>query len=93
MSPAKIDAKMSITTLWCQLNKRSLPFPPNMPSRKDQSLRAVNSAGKGQGQFLPICCFVSTQVRESATIIPNSIFANVMFSAIVYNCIHTFQNI
>ena len=38
----------------------------------------VNSACKGQGQFRPICCFVSTQVHESATIISNSILATII---------------
>ena len=38
----------------------------------------VNSACKGQGQFRPICCFVSTQVHESATITSNSILATII---------------
>ena len=75
----------------CKSENLWVNFSPNMPESKDHfhflwtcletKIKVgdpVNSACKGQGQFRPICCFVSTQVHESATIISNSILATII---------------
>ena len=62
----------------CPKAKITFTFIEHALKQRSKFGDPVNSACKGQGQFRPICCFVSTQVHESATIISNSILATII---------------
>ena len=68
----------------CPKAKITFTFIEHALKQRSKFGDPVNSACKGQGQFRPICCFVSTQVHESATIISNSILATIMFSSAIF---------